>query len=239
MLDNLTDVERVLYQTHHTLARQLFVIAGPSGVGKNTIIRELLANHPEMDRVRTYTTRKPRPGEVEGEQYHFVTWEKFCELARAGKLMEVDTNSIGQDVYGLGKVYSMPADIYEGIPPERHIVIAEVDVVGTRRLRARYPDCVTIFVTAPPLDLIQRIRERRDETMDARSLTQRMQTARDQIRAAKEFDYVIFNRDGHLREALQAVEAIIQVTRMHVRQGFDLEAMIPPDAFQMLESSSS
>lgn len=234
MPDELTDVERVIQHTQGRLERLLFVVAGPSGVGKNTIINELLANHPQMGRVRTYTTRERREDEVEGEQYHFVTPEQFRELALAGKLMEADATTIGHDVYGLGKVYSMPADLFEEIPPDKHLVIAEVDVVGARRLRERYPGCVTIFITAPPTDLIHRIRERRDETMDAESLVQRMRTAREQIRAAKEFDYVIFNREGDLRRTVEAIEHIIHAERMRVRAGFDLEAVLPPDAFDII-----
>ena len=239
MPDELTDVERVIQQTTGRLERLLFVVAGPSGVGKNTIINQLLANHPQMGRVRTYTTRERREDEVEGEQYHFVTPEQFRELALAGKLMEADATTLGHDVYGLGKVYSMPADIFEEIPPDKHLVIAEVDVVGARRLRERYPGCVTIFITAPPADLVHRIRERHDETMDAESLGQRMRTAHEQIRAAKEFDYVVFNREGDLHRTVEAIEHIIHAERMRVRAGFDLEAVLPPDAFSVLPPEES
>jgi guanylate kinase len=231
----LTDVEQIIKQTTNHLERRLFVLAGPSGVGKNTIIKELLASHPdEMDRIRTYTTRARREDEIDGEQYHFVTPEKFRELALAGKLMEADAETVGHDVYGLGKLYSMPADLFEGIPEEKHIVIAEIDVVGTRRVSERYPNCVTIFVTAPPIDLVNRILKRRDRTMDNHSLAQRIETARGQIRAAKEFDYVVFNRKGDLDRTIAAIEKIIEVERMRVVEGFDLEAVLPKDAFDIV-----
>ncbi|MBN1123148.1 MAG: hypothetical protein JXJ17_18895 [Anaerolineae bacterium] len=231
----LTDVEQVIKQTKNHLEHRLFVLAGPSGVGKNTIITELLANHPnEMDRIRTYTTRERREDEIEGEQYHFVTPEKFRELALAGKLMEADAETVGHDVYGLGKLYSMPANLFEGIPADRHIVIAEIDVVGARLVRERYPDCVTIFVTAPPIDLVNRIRKRRDQTMDNHSLAQRIETARGHIRAAKEFDYVVFNRKGDIDKTIAAIEKIIEVERMRVTEGFDLEAVLPKDAFDII-----
>lgn len=232
MAEGLTDVEQVIKQLTGHPPRILFVLAGPSGVGKNTIIRKLLANHAgQMERVRTYTTRTPREDEVEGEQYHFVSPERFRELALAGRLMEVDEKTIGHDVYGLGHVYSMPSDLFEEIPPDKHLVIAEVDIYGMRRIKQRYPDSITIFVTAPPLDLLQRIRERRDSEMDAEALSKRMKTAQEQIQAAREFDYVVFNHEHRLDDTIRAIEAIILAERERVRPGFDLEAIVPREAF--------
>lgn len=227
----LTDVEQVIRQVNKVLKKKLFVVAGPSGVGKNTIIKKLLANHPyEMSRVRTYTTRARREGEGD-DQYRFVDTEEFKRLACAGRLLEADSeNPLGHDVYGLGKSYSMPADIYEGMGDNQHIVVAEVDVVGAERLKARYPDCVTVFVMAPPHDLIQRIRERPDKTMDSEALEKRMETAKAQFRAANEFDYVIFNREGCLDDTVMLVGSIIQVERMRVQKGFNLEAILTPEA---------
>jgi guanylate kinase len=232
MDDNLTDVEHILLQTQGSLPRRLFVLAGPSGVGKNTIIKRLLTNHPRhADRVRTYTTRSPRPHEVPGVQYHFVSAEEFRALALAGKLMEANADTVGHDVYGLGDLYSMPSDIFENIPPEKHLVLAEVDIYGMRLLKERYADCVTIFITAPPLSLLERIRERPDDHMDAEALSHRMQTAREQIRAAKEFDYIVFNQEDQLDATVAAIETIIAAERSRVLPGLDLEATLPPDAF--------
>lgn len=232
MDDNLTDIERILLQTTGILPKRLFVLAGPSGVGKNTIIKRLLTNHSRYsDRVRTYTTRSPRPHEVPDVQYHFVSADEFRALALAGKLMEADATKVGHDVYGLGDQYSMPSDIFEGIPPEKHLVIAEVDIYGMRLLKQRYPDCVTIFITAPPLSLLQRIRERPDDHMDADVLSHRMQTAHEQIRAAKEFDYIVFNQEGQLDATVAAIETILAAERSRVLPGLDLEAALPPDAF--------
>jgi len=232
MTSDLTGVEQVILQTKGALPRLLFVLAGPSGVGKNTIISSLLTNNPRMERVRTYTTRQRRPEEIEGEQYHFVTSEAFRELALRGRLMEADALFAGQDVYGLGKLYSMPADVFEEIGPNKHLVIAEVDIYGTRRLKARYPDCVTIFVTAPPGDLLERIRERKDDFMDDDALAHRMRTAYDQFAAASEFDYVVFNREDQLEQTQGMVGSIILAERNRVRPGVVLEAMIPQGALK-------
>lgn len=233
-MNHLTDVERLILQTTGSLPRLLFIIAGPSGVGKNTIIKELLANHPrEACRLITYTTRPRRDDEVEGEQYHFVTREEFHRLALEGRLMEANASTDGHDVYDTGHLYSMPADVYQDMPAGKHILIAEVDIDGMRRLRERIPDCVTIFVTAPPLILLERIRERRDENMDSKNLAQRMQTAREQIAAAGEFDYIVFNEEGRLHWTIQAIEGIILAERRRVRHNVDLLASIASEAFEV------
>jgi guanylate kinase len=239
MTNHLTDVERLMLQIRGDIPRLLFVVAGPSGVGKNTIIKELLTNHPyEMARLITYTTRPRRDDEVEGEQYHFVTAEQFDTFARQGKLLEVDEDSIGHDVYKLGHVYSMPRDIYENMPKEKHILVAEVDIYGMRLLRQHYPDCVTIFVTAPPQALMERILERRDEHMDDENLAHRMKTAEEQIAAAKEFDYIVFNEEGRLCKAVGTVETIVRAERMRVRSSLDLREAISPHDFQIPSSES-
>jgi guanylate kinase len=222
--NHLTDAERVVQQNRGALPLLLVVIAGPSGVGKNTIIRELLANHSDvMDRVRTYTTRPPREGEIEGEQYHFVSFDEFRRLAKAGALMEADEDIAGHPVYGTDDLYSMPTDIYTEVAPGKHVVIAEVDVVGADRLREHYPECVTIFVTAPVPELMRRIRNRRDETMDEAEFEQRMAIARQQIREAKKFDYLVFNRRDQMCDTLEQIETIIQAERMRMRNGLTLD----------------
>lgn len=230
---NLTEPERIVWQVTGQVPRLLIIISGPSGVGKNTIIKNVLANHRLcMERVRTYTTRPARPDELPGDQYHFVSEEEFRQLARAGRLMEADEGMMGRDVYGLGKVYSLPANVFEGIPSDKHLVLAEVDIYGMRLLKERFPQSISIFVTAPPLALLERIRERDDaHNMTAEEIQQRMQTARRQMRAAREFDYVVFNSEDHVDTAIEAVSRIIAAERLRVRQGFDLEAVLPKEAF--------
>jgi guanylate kinase len=144
--------------------------------------------------------------------------------------MEADALFDGHDVYGLGKKYSMPMDVYEEIPAEKHLVFAEVDIYGMRRLKTRYPDCVSIFVTAPPLDLLERIRERKDDFMDDDALAHRMRTAYDQFSAASEFDYLVFNQDDRLSDTIYALESIILAERNRVKPGFELQAAVPQDA---------
>jgi len=234
MEEKKTGVERVIETTQGHLPKQLFVLAGPSGVGKYTITQRLLESHPAMQRVVTYTTRPSRPEEVEGDQYHFITLDEFRARAKDGDLLEVD----GTDVYGEGYLYSMPADIMAA-PEDKHMILAEVDINGSRLLREVVPGCITIFVTAPPADLLERIRGRDGNNTDAASLTRRLETAREQIRAAKEFDYIIFNESDNLDQTVAAVEAIIAAERNKVRQGVALEAMLPDEAFDTILEETS
>ena len=226
MPEKLFGVERALKTTQGQLPRQLFVLVGPSGVGKYTISKRLLKNHPAMHRVTTFTTRPRRSEEVEGDQYHFITLEEFKRKSEAGELLE----PAGQDVYGEGHLYSMPIDVLD-TPEGKHLILAEVDINGAALLKRLYPDCVTIFVTAPPAVLLERIKEREDEHMDADSLAKRLAMAREHIRAAKTFDYIVFNEDD-LETTIAAIEAIIAAERMQVRPGVDLETMLPGDAFE-------
>jgi guanylate kinase len=229
MPDKKSSVERILETTQGQIPRQLFVLAGPSGVGKYTITRRLLENHPAMHRVTTFTTRPPRPDEVEGDQYHFISVEEFKRKSEAGELLE----PAGQDVYGEGHLYSMPANLMTDVPEGKHLLLAEVDINGTFLLKRLHPDCVAIFVTASPAVLLERIKMRTDEHMDADNLAKRLNTAREHIQAASQFDYLVFN-DGDLDGTIAALDAIIAAERMRVRPGVDLEAMLPDSAFDTL-----
>lgn len=219
-----TGVEKLILMSRATLPRRLFIISGPSGVGKNTIIKELLASYPHLGRVRTYTTREPREGETDGEQYFFVSSEEFYNLARTGQLMEVDGDSVGHDVYGLGKVYSIPADPFEGIPTDKHLVLAEVDVHGAQLLKSHFPDAVLIFISAPIEQLEDRIENRQDKTLTQGDLAQRIAKAYEHIQAAKNFDYVVINEEDRISQTVQSVVAIFDVERMRVHKHIDFEA---------------
>lgn len=219
-------VERIIEVTQGKLPARLFVLAGPSGVGKYTITQGLLKSFPEMQRVVTFTTRAPRPEEVEGDQYHFISREEFVRKAEAGLLLEKE----GIDVYGEGHLYSMPADLMTNLQDGKFLVLAEVDINGTRLLKELFPACTAIFVTAPPVTLLQRIRERNGDSHDL-DLNKRLATAREQMQAASAlFDYIVFN-EGDLDHTVEAVEAIIRAERMRVREGVNLAAMLPDDAF--------
>ena len=235
--EHLSGVERLIQQQLGMPPRLLFILAGPSGVGKNTIIKRLLQNHGRtLARIITHTTREPRDGEIEGEQYYFVSKEQFFELARQDALLEVDGVKIGHDVYQTGDLYSMPKPIFRDIPTDCHLVIAEVDIDGTRLLKEQVEYAVSIFLTAPPPVLIERIRERDDDDMKHAELAQRLRMAHDHMEAATRYDYVVFNEEDRIDATVEAIEKIIAAERMRLRGGVTLLDALPEDAFVVAEA---
>jgi guanylate kinase len=200
--------------------KRLLVIAGPSGVGKATVTRELLRRNPLIHRARTFTTRSPRPGELEAGQYYFVSREEFEAKFATGEIME------RTEVYGTGDLYGMPANLLTSAPPDKPFVLAEVDANGKDFLEERFPEqCVSIFITAPPHLLRQRIINRaRAEGRAPQALAARLEKAREHIRRAATFDYLVINEEGRLEETVVQIEAIILAERLRVPPGLDLES---------------
>ena len=187
----------------------LVVVSGPSGVGKDSIIQALKHRHLPLHVVVTSTNREPRPNEVDGVDYHFVSTHRFEEMIHNDELLEHAV------VYG----------DYKGIP-KRQIrdafatgkdVILRVDVQGAARLRQLFPEAVLIFlVPANEDELIQRLKARHSETHD--SLQRRIETARQEMHQLTEFDYVVVNRDEQLQEAVDKIIAIIDAEHHRVIQ---------------------
>ncbi|MDH5294241.1 MAG: guanylate kinase [Acidimicrobiia bacterium] len=162
------------------------MIAGPSGAGKSTIVRRLLAHRPFRFSV-SVTTRAPRPGEVDGVHYHFVTVEEFRAMVDHSELLE--WAEYGTSLYGtpLGPVL----DVLEG----GEDMLLEIEVQGAALVREVYPEALMIFVRAPSLtELARRLRERGDTTDEA--IERRLEIARHELAIADAlFDYVVVNED--------------------------------------------
>lgn len=181
----------------------LIVVAGPSGVGKGTIIRALLERDPRLWLSVSATTRPRRPGEEQGREYWFLTPEEFAARAESGEFLEEFT------VYGAR--YGTPRG-----PVEEHLaagddVVLEVDVQGARAVRAAYPDALLVFV-APPSREVQRARLLgRDPDADREALERRLDQAEAEEGRAGDFDAIVVNDD--LSRAVAEVAAILQARR--------------------------
>jgi len=187
------------------------VISGPSGVGKDTVVRRMEEMGYPFHFVVTATSRPRRENEVNGRDYHFVTTAQFEEMIRNDELLE---HAI---VYGQ----------YKGIP-KAHVrealasgkdVILRIDVQGAATVRRLIPDAVTIFLTAgSEEELFRRLRTRKTE--DPEQLRKRMETAREEMKHLSEFDYVVVNSDCHLDDAVRTIVAIItaEKCRTHPRR---------------------
>jgi guanylate kinase len=180
---------------------RLIVLTGPSGVGKGTLLRALVARHQELYLSISATTRQPRLGEIDGQHYYFVSRDKFEQMVAAGELLEWAEYA--------GNYYGTPR-----LPVERQIqqgrsVVLEIEVVGARKIHETFPKALRVFILPPSIaELERRIRGRGLDSEDA--IARRLTRAKAEIDAADEFDLQIVNDD--LETALCSLEGAIFVT---------------------------
>jgi len=180
------------------------VLAAPSGGGKSTITRRLLESEKGIELSISATTRPPRPGERDGEHYHFLPQAEFDRLAETGGLLEW-ARVFGRNYYGT------PRAPVERALAAGHDVLFDIDWQGHRQLREALPgDVVGIFLLPPSLpDLLARLAGRGSET--EAEVARRMDSARDEMTHWSEFDHVIVNRDLDL--AIEDVRAVLHAAR--------------------------
>jgi guanylate kinase len=181
---------------------QLIIISGPSGVGKDTIIDALRARprDPDYHYVVTCTTRGPRPGEVPGHSYHFLSRAEFAELRASGELLE------SAQVHG--NWYGTPRREVARALAEGHDVILKIDVQGAAAVKERVPDALLVFIVPPSLEaLFQRLRSRATENADELELRQR--NAAIELARQGDYDRVVVNEDGEVERTAAEIEAII------------------------------
>jgi guanylate kinase len=163
---------------------KVFVITGPSGVGKGTLIRGLLERVPELELSISATTRQPRPGEVDGVAYHFLTPERFDARVGAGDFLEHATYSGNR--YGTLRS-ELERRTRAGIP-----VVLEIEVQGARQVRAAMPEAVAVFIAPPGREALRaRLVGRGTDT--AEQVDERLRTAERELEAQPEFGHVVVN----------------------------------------------
>jgi guanylate kinase len=184
------------------------VVAAPSGAGKSSITRALLASEPDLTLSVSVTTRAPRPGEEEGVHYFFRTPEEFDRMAASGELLEF------AHVFGRG--YGSPREPVEQALAAGRDVVFDIDWQGFRQMRAALPeDVVGLFILPPSLAALEsRLRARASDRPD--EIARRMAQAQSEISHAGEFDHVLVNRD--FDEAVAAVRAVLHAARMETRR---------------------
>lgn len=182
----------------------LFVISGPSGSGKETVISQLLSVVPNLTRISTYATRAMRPGEAQGRPYIFISDADLDRLVGSGEIFENET------VYGSFR-YGSPHAALVGSGQGDDIM--ELDPNGYRRMRvARKGPTVGIFLLVPDLDtLIRRITARHPEN----DVTERIETAKKQIRECSDYDYILMNDD--LKQCCLEAATIFEAERIRQR----------------------
>ncbi|AEE21402.1 MULTISPECIES: guanylate kinase [Paraglaciecola] len=188
----------------------LFILAAPSGAGKSSLIKALLQNHDateihnnEMQVSVSHTTRAPRPGEIDGVHYHFVSREVFQELISQDEFFE--WAEVFGNYYGTSKVV-IEQTLRKGID-----VFLDIDWQGARQVKAQIPDTATIFVAPPSRDeLLRRLTERGQDTPEV--IQERMNKAVSEISHYHEFDYIVVNDD--FDAALAELDAIVSSRRL-------------------------
>lgn len=189
----------------------LIVISGPSGVGKDAVLNEMKARQLPFHFVVTTTSRKPRPGEVEGVDYNFVDQAVFEKMIAENDLIE----------------YALVYQDYKGIPRSQVVralasgkdVVMRLDVQGARKIRELFPEAVLIFlVPADAKEWYNRLVDRKTETPE--SLKIRIEKAKSELDQLDLFDYVVVNAQNRLEKAVDSIEAIIKVehSRTHPRK---------------------
>lgn len=165
---------------------RLVVLAGPSAVGKSTVVRELKARLPELVFSVSVTTRDPRPGEVDGVDYRFIDWAEFQRMIDAGELLE------WADIHGGLQRSGTPVDPLRRALAAGNPVLVEVDLAGVRQVKQNMPDAIFAFLAPPSWDeLVARLTGRGTE--DEAVVARRLETARVELAAQSEFDHVIVN----------------------------------------------
>jgi guanylate kinase len=187
----------------------LIVVSGPSGVGKDSVVRTLLKRGLPLHFVVTATSREKRPTEVDGVDYIFLTQEEFIEKINKNEMME----------------YAYVYNQYKGIPKEQvrlawksgKDVIMRLDVQGSATIRRLYPQALLIFLLpTSESELVHRLEDRQTETAD--SIRIRMTTTRKELESLDLFDYAVVNPEGKLEKAADIIESIITAEHQRVKQ---------------------
>ena len=182
--------------------RRLVVLAGPTAVGKGTLSAYVRDNFPEVWLSVSATTRKPRPGEVEGIHYHFVDEPEFSRMEQAGELLESAV------VHGRNH-YGTPRGAVEQALREHQMALLEIDLQGARQVRATMPEALFVFLAPPSWDeLVRRLVGRGTEDEEERN--RRLETAKVEMAAEDEFDVTIVNDDVR-----RAAEELVSLMRSH------------------------
>ncbi len=181
----------------------LFIVAAPSGAGKTTLVRHLLESDKQIGVSISHTTRRPRPGEENGREYHFVDVPSFLERIGQGEFLE--WAEVHGNYYGTSKRW-----IEDEMLAERDVLL-EIDWQGAQQVRKVFPQAIGIFVLPPSMAILhERLSGRGTDSEDV--IARRIAAARDEMRHVDEFDYVIIN--DTLQQAVGDLQAIVRTARL-------------------------
>lgn len=197
----------------------LFIFSGPSGIGKDTVLKEVLNSSDDIKLSISSVTRNMRVGEVEGEKYHFISREEFEELINKDALLE-------HNEY-LGNFYGTPREPVLKWMEEGYNVILEIDVNGAFKVKKKMPEAIMIFMLPTSFDVLRhRLEKRGTETKEV--IEKRVKQAAREIKFAKEYDYIFFNDD--LETAVNDLKSIIRANALVNKNMKELYRKVIDDA---------
>jgi len=184
------------------MSGNLFIISAPSGAGKTSLVQRLLAINSGIQLSVSYTTRAPRPGEVDGRDYHFVSREQFLQMAGRGEFLE--SAEVYGNLYGTSQIW-LQTQLAGG-----QDMLLEIDWQGAAQVRRLFPNALSIFILPPSIAALQtRLSGRGQDSAEV--IAKRMAAAREDISHVAEFDYVIIN--DQLEQALRELDAVVIAAR--------------------------
>jgi guanylate kinase len=182
---------------------QLFVVSAPSGTGKTTVVETLVASMPHLQESRSYTSRQARVGEEDGVDYHFVSRQRFEAMIAGDQFLE--WAEIYGDLYGTSRVDT------ERVQSQGDDLVLVIDVQGARKIRRRGVPAVTVFVMPPSLQVLEsRLRGRCTDS--EAQIQRRIDVAREEIKAFREYDFVVVNDE--VGEAVEHLRSIVTAARL-------------------------
>ena len=182
--------------------KYLFVVSGPSGTGKDTVVSRLLGDHKDIKKTVSATTRAMREGEIDGVNYHFVTKEQFEKLIENDEMLE--WARYGGNYYGTPR-FAVERGLAAGLD-----VVLEIEVKGAQQVRRRCPEAVSVFIMPPSFEeLSNRLHGRNTESEE--KIMERLDIARSEMQLAYDYDFVLVNDD--VDEAVRRLEVILEAAK--------------------------
>ena len=178
----------------------IFLISGPSGVGKDSVIKKLNESNSNIKNIITITTRKIRENEISNKDYIFVNKQEFETLIKKQKLIE------WSEVYG--NYYGVPLDQIENNLQKQNKIIIKTDIQGIKKLKQKFENAITIFIMPPDIKtLLKRLKSRKTDSIE--DITKRSDIAIKEMEEKNIFDHIVINKDGDLMNTIEQIKKII------------------------------
>ena len=190
----------------------MLVVSGPAGSGKGTV-NAILLERDDFAFSVSATTRAPRPGEIDGVNYHYITRESFLQRIESGDMLEYTEYC--------GNFYGTPLKEARDVLDSGKNLILEIEVEGAQNVKAKYPDAVLVLLLPPSYsEQESRLRGRGTET--EQKILERLARAKEEIEFADKYDYVVYNYDGRAKDAADQILAIVEAEKLSIKRNPDV-----------------